>query len=129
PSATGAPEADPRLDADDAAGEADQNRGQGGSPREVRDLPAGGSCRPEEAVRPDSGADRPVEPRLCLGVRVAAALNGSTSRRRASVVRRAGRFQGLSKGEASGAVGSGRDGAAPGGACGGKSLQSFFSGA
>ena len=53
-----------------------------------------------------------------LGVRVAVALNGSTSRRRASVVRRAGRFQGLSKGEASAAVGSGRDGAGCGDAFG-----------
>jgi hypothetical protein len=47
---------------------------------------------------------------------VAAPTSGSESRRRASVVRRAGRFPGLSKGEASGAVGSGRDGADCGGA-------------
>lgn len=47
---------------------------------------------------------------------MAAAKNGSTSRRRASVVRRAGRYQGLNEGEAPGAVGSGRDGAGCGGA-------------
>src|SRR5262249_59161029 len=52
------------------------------------------------------------------GLRVAAPTNGSESRRRGSVVRRAGRFRWLSKGEASGAVGSGRDGADCGGAFG-----------
>src|SRR5262249_19845135 len=120
PATTGATAADPGLDADDAAREADQDRGQGGSPRQVPDLSAGGSCRPEEAVRPDSGADRPVEPRLCLGLRLAALPNGSVSRRRASVVRRAGRFRGLRKGEASGVLGLGRDGGGTGGAFSGK---------
>src|SRR5262249_4807549 len=38
------------------------------------------------------------------------------ARPRASAVRRLGRFRGTSKGEASGAVGSGRDGASSGGA-------------
>jgi len=47
---------------------------------------------------------------------VAAPTNWSESRRRAPLVRRAGRFRGLSKGEASGAVGSGRDEVGCGGA-------------
>src|SRR5262249_51423028 len=50
-SATGTAQANPELDADDAAGEVGQDRGQGGSPRRVPHLPAGGSRRPEEAVR------------------------------------------------------------------------------
>ena len=49
-------------------------------------------------------------------MRVAAPTNWSESRRRAPLVRRAGRFRGLSKGEASGAVGSGRDEVGCGGA-------------
>src|SRR5262245_7614873 len=60
PAATGAAQADPGLGADDAAGEADQDRGQGGCPRQVRHLPAGGSRRPAAVVRDASGADRPV---------------------------------------------------------------------
>src|SRR5207248_8700347 len=44
----------------------------------------------------------------------------SGRRRRASAVRRSGRFRGRSQGEASCAVGSGGDGAGSGGACWGK---------
>src|SRR5262245_23722783 len=62
PSATGAAQADPGLDADDAAGEADQDRGQGGRPRQVRHLPAGRSRGAAAVVRPDLGADRPPVP-------------------------------------------------------------------
>jgi hypothetical protein len=61
-------------------------------------------------------------------LRVAAPTNRSESRRRASVVRHAGRFRGLSKGEASGVVGSGRDGAGCGACLGGIALQPFLRG-
>src|SRR5262249_30677311 len=44
-------QADPGLGADDATGEADQDRCQGGSPRQVHHLPPGASRRPEKAVR------------------------------------------------------------------------------
>src|SRR6516165_2748855 len=37
----------------DATGEADQDQGQGGSSRQVRHLPGGGSRCPSEVVRPD----------------------------------------------------------------------------
>src|SRR5262249_61644366 len=51
-------------------GEVDQDRGQGGEALQVCPLPVGGSRRPEKAVRPDPGADRPVVPGLCLGLRL-----------------------------------------------------------
>src|SRR5262249_44245778 len=116
PTLTGTAEADPGLDADDAAGEADQDRGQGRGALQVRHLPVGGSRRPAEAVRPDSEADRPVDPGLCLGLRLAARTNGSASRRRASAIRPTGGLRGMSEGEASCAPGSGRDGGGTGGA-------------
>jgi hypothetical protein len=47
----------------------DQDRGQGGRPRQVRHLPVGGSRRPAKAVCPDPGAHRTPAPGLCLGVR------------------------------------------------------------
>jgi hypothetical protein len=68
------------------------------------------AASPSELARPDSGAPRRVEPRLWLGLRLAALPNGSESRRPASVVRRAGRFRELRNGEASGSLGSGCDG-------------------
>src|SRR5262249_1685695 len=111
-----------------AAGESDQDRGQGGSPRQVRHLPAGGSRRPAAVVRPGPGADRPLVPRLCLGLRSSAPTTGSESRRRASAVCRAGGFRGLNEGGASCAVGSGSDGAAPGGAFEGKIVATVPSG-
>jgi hypothetical protein len=114
--------ADQELDAHDAAGETDQDRGQGGSPREVHQLSVGGSRRPEEAVRPDSRAERPVESGLCLGLRLAAPTNGSESRRQAFVVRRAGRFRRMSPRGASRGVGSGRDGVGSGSVVWRKSL-------
>jgi hypothetical protein len=58
--------------------------GEGGRPRQVHHLPAGGSHRPEKAVRPNPGADRPPAPGLCLGVRLGGPTTGSESRRRGS---------------------------------------------
>src|SRR5207253_9585883 len=72
PSATGATEADPGLDADDAAGEAHQDRGQGGQPLQVRHLSAGGGGGAPPAVCGDFGADRSAAAGVRLGVRVAA---------------------------------------------------------
>ena len=46
------------LDADDAAGEADQDRGEGGPPRQGRDVPAGRGGGAAGVVRGDPGADR-----------------------------------------------------------------------
>ena len=46
------------LDADDAAGEADQDRGQSRPPRQGRDVPAGGGGGAPGVVRGDPGPDR-----------------------------------------------------------------------
>jgi hypothetical protein len=70
PAATGAAQADPGLDADDAAREVDPDRGQGREALEVLPLLVGGSRRATAVVRPDAGADRPLVPRLCLGLRL-----------------------------------------------------------
>jgi hypothetical protein len=51
---------------------------------------------------------------MCLGVRFARLTMQFKRRPRASAVRRSGRFRGMSQGEASCAVGSGRDGAGSG---------------
>jgi hypothetical protein len=56
-------------DADDAAGEVDQDRGQGSSPRQVPHLSAGRSRGPAAVVRPDLGGDQPVATGGSLGVR------------------------------------------------------------
>ena len=86
------PQADPELDADDAAGEADQDRGQGGSRTPSTSLfQLAEVAVPAAAVRRDTEADRPAAAGVCLGLRLAAPTNGSASRRRASAVRRAGR--------------------------------------
>src|SRR5262249_47609878 len=106
PAATGAAQADPGLDADAAAGEADQDWGQGGRPRQVRHLSVGGSRRAAAAVRPDSGADQPTAFGLCLGASGAAAANPVRTFRRASVVHRWGGIRGLSVGNATGGAGS-----------------------
>jgi hypothetical protein len=68
-----------------------------------------------EAVRPNPGADRPPASGLCLGVRLGGPTTGSESRRRGFAVRPVSGFRGLSEGEASCAVGSGRVGAVRGG--------------
>jgi len=70
PASTGAAQADLGMDADDAVEEVDQDRGQGGEELQVCPLPVGGSRRAAAVVRPDSGADRPLVPRLCFGMRL-----------------------------------------------------------
>ena len=115
-----APQVDPGLEANNAAGEAAQGRGEGRDTREVRRVPIGGSRRPAESLRPNPGADRPPAPGLCLGMRLSAPTTGSGSRRRPSGVCSVGGFRGLSEGEASCSVGSGRNGAASGGVFEGK---------
>ena len=71
------------LDADDAAGEADQDRGQGGPPRQGRDVPAGGGGGAPGVVRGDPGSDRSAasgaEPRVIVRrgrMRVASSRGG-----------------------------------------------------
>jgi len=44
--------------------------------QQVCRIPAGGSRRPAQAVRPNPGADRPPTPGLCLGVRFSPRLPG-----------------------------------------------------
>ncbi len=60
PTAIGFAETDPTLDPDDAAGEADQDRGQGDAAREVRDVPIGRGGRHAELVRCDPRPHRAV---------------------------------------------------------------------
>ncbi len=72
---------------------------------------------PQHAASPSVTARRPASGR-----------NGSESRRQASVVRRAGRFRGLSQGEASGALGAGRDGGGIGGSFSGKTVATVPAG-
>src|SRR5262249_46643666 len=70
-SAAGATEANPGLETDDAAGEAGQDRGEGGVARQVHGLPAGGSSGAPQAVLGPCGADRPAAAGVCLGGRLA----------------------------------------------------------
>src|SRR5262249_11700919 len=87
PWATGAAPADPGLDADDAAGAADQARGQGGEALAVPPRSAGGSRRRATVVCPDPGAKRPLVCDLCLGLRLGCCYaTESESRRRAFAV-------------------------------------------
>jgi hypothetical protein len=72
PAAAGTAQADQGLDADDAAGEAGQDRGQAGQPLQVRPLSAGGGGGAPPAVCGDFGADRSAAAGVRLGVRFAA---------------------------------------------------------
>src|SRR5262249_57133750 len=60
------------LDPHDAAGEADQDRGQGGPAFEVRGLSVGGGRGTTEVVRGDPGPDRPVAAGVRVGLSYAA---------------------------------------------------------
>jgi hypothetical protein len=94
PAAVGTPQAGPGLDADDAAGEADQDRRQGGGPRQVRRLPTGGSRRPAGAVRGTAAPDRAAATGVRLGVSDAGPRETHpTGGRRASAVRQVGRVR------------------------------------
>jgi hypothetical protein len=64
---------------------------------------------------------------LCLGVRLSAPTTGSESRRRPSGLCSVGGFRCRNEGEASCAVGSGRDGAASGGVVEGISVATVSS--
>ena len=57
PPVVGAAETRQALVVDDAAGEADQDRREGGDAREVRHLPDGRGCRAQATVPGDPGAD------------------------------------------------------------------------
>ena len=73
-SASGTAQAHPGLDADDAAGEVSQDRGQGGVARQVPGVPTGGSVSAPSALCGDCGTDRPAAAGVCLGVNGAVAL-------------------------------------------------------
>jgi hypothetical protein len=83
PAATGAAPSGADLDADDAAVEADQDRGQGRPPRQGHHVPAGGGGGVPGVVRSDPGADRSaassIEPRVIVRrgwMRVASSRGG-----------------------------------------------------
>jgi len=74
-SATGTAQANPELEAEDAAREVGQDWCQGGIARQVRRVPVGGGSRAPSGVRGDSETDRPAAAGVCLGVNSAAAAN------------------------------------------------------
>ena len=81
PAAAGVASCCEALDADDLAGEVDQDRTEGGTPLEVREVPTGGGGSPAKAVRSNPGAHRAIA-RSCgwvdgLGMTRRTAHNGS----------------------------------------------------